>query len=104
MFRGDRLKQLRESRNYTHAELADLINVGFAQIYRFEAQKASPTADILAKLAEVFNVSADYLLGLTDEQAPHFRVDNLSPEEREVLAELRRGNKLAAIRAIAGDK
>ena len=100
MFRGDRLKHLREGKNYTHQELANLLGVGYAQIYRFEAGKADPGSDVLALMASMFNVSTDYLLGIDDDPSPRIRVDNLSSKEREVLSAMRRGEVVEAIRAI----
>jgi transcriptional regulator with XRE-family HTH domain len=103
MFRGDRLKQLREARQYTHAELAALLDVGYAQINRYEAGRTTPAGDVIVRIAEVFNVSTDYLLGLTDDQTPHFRVDNLSAKERAILSAVRHGDPMEAIRIIAND-
>ena len=104
MLLGDRLKQLREARQYTHAELAGLLNVGYAQIYRYEANRTVPSADILARMSHVFNVSTDYLLSLTDDPTPHFRVDNLSAKERAILRAVRDGDALEAIKVIVGDE
>lgn len=72
-----------------------------SQIWRWESGKVVPSADAIAKLAECLGVTTDYLLGLSDNPIPNMRVDNLSDVEREVLAALRRGDKLAAIDLIA---
>lgn len=100
MFRGDRLKQLRENKGYTHAQLAEMLEVGFAQIYRFETNK-QPSSDTVAKMAQIFNVSSDYLLGLTHDPSPHFQADELTSQERKILTALRQGNGMEAIRLIA---
>lgn len=103
MFRGDRLKDLREARHLTHQELADLLSVGYAQIYRFEAGKVDPGGDVLARIADLFKVSIDYLMDKTDDPIPYLKVDNLSSEEREVISAMRNGNRMEAIRIIAKD-
>lgn len=103
MLQGERLRKLREARGYTHAELAELLNLGVRQISRYEGSETDPDGHIVARMAEVFNVSADYLLGLTDSPDPHFRVDNLTNRERRVLAALRRGEQIEAMRAILSE-
>jgi len=101
--RGDRLKKLRESRRMTHAELAELLGLGVRQISRYESGVNDPTGDVLIKIAEVFNVSTDYLLGIVDDPTPHLRVDNLTEQERAVVAAMRRGDTTAAIKTIVAD-
>lgn len=104
MLYGDRLKSLRESRKYTHQELALLLEVGFAQIYRYEAGKNEPTADVLTRIAKLFDVSIDYLVGLTDAPLPPgFAISTLTEKEQGVLAALRRGENYEAIKLIVND-
>jgi transcriptional regulator with XRE-family HTH domain len=104
MLRGDRLKTLRENKGYTHQELADLLNVGSAQIWRYEVGKTAPSADVLARIAQVFDVSVDYLLNLTDEPLPPAVLEgDLSAKERNVVAALRRGENYEAIKLIVGE-
>src|SRR5258707_14788734 len=99
MLRGDRLKNLRESKGYTHQELADLLSVGSAQIWRYEAGKTAPSADVLARVAQVFGVSGDYLLDLTDEPLPpRGSESDLSTKKRSVGAGLRPGENYKAIK------
>ena len=100
-FQGARLKQLREDKHLTHTDLAGELDVSFAQIYRFESGKASPDADVLDRMAEVFGVSADYLLGRSDDLNAHLGVDDLAEDEREILNALRRGDNMAAVKIIA---
>ena len=61
-----RLKELRESKNLTIVALAKEINVSDAAISRWENQLRIPNIVDLRKIAEFFNVSADYLIGLQD--------------------------------------
>ena len=104
MLRGDRLKALRESRGFTHQELANSLDIGSAQIWRYEAGKISPTAEVLARMAQVFDVSVDYLLDLTNEPLPPgVSKSDLSEKERNVVAALRRGENYEAIKLIIGE-
>jgi transcriptional regulator with XRE-family HTH domain len=101
MLQGDRLKELRESKGYTHQQLAEFLDLGTTQIWRYETGKTDPAGDILARIAKVFNVSVDYLLGLTDEATPpRLTQTDLSAVERDVLDALRRGEKVEAIKLI----
>ena len=61
-----RLKELRQNKKLTILELAKKINVSDAAISRWENQLRIPNIVDLKKIAEFFNVSADYLLGLQD--------------------------------------
>ena len=61
-----RLKELRIEKNLSHLQLAREINVSNAAISRWENQLRVPNIIELKKIAEFFNVSADYLLGLTE--------------------------------------
>lgn len=61
---GKRLKGLRESRNVTQQQLADVLNVGRATIAGYETKDKSPDYDRLRLIAQFFNVTTDYLLGM----------------------------------------
>lgn len=64
MLFGDRIKQLRENAGMTQAELGKLIGVSDRVLGYYESNERFPRKqDVIAKLAEVFNVSVDYLLG-----------------------------------------
>jgi len=62
-----RIKELREEKRITQTELAKKIEVSRAIIGFWENDKAEPTAPNIAALANFFNVTADYLLGLENE-------------------------------------
>jgi len=103
--RGDRLRHLREALDYTQEYLAELLNVGVLQIYRYESEKNEPSGEVVAKLAQIFGVSSDYLLGLVEDPTPSsMEGQRLSPKERAVLAALRRGERMEAIKLIANDE
>ncbi len=95
---GQRLKELRQKHNHTQGSLADLMNTNARQIWRWESGENTPDSDSLAMLAKVLEVSADYLLGLTDEPS---RSAGLSDDEIQVIRAMRRGDGMEAIRVIA---
>src|SRR5262245_7746629 len=98
MFRGDRLRELRLKNFHTHEGTAKLLNINIRMVTRYENNEVAPSADVVIRMADVFNVSADYLLGRTDDPTPCAQTNDLTPAEQEVLAALRRGDRLAAIR------
>ena len=63
---AQRLKGLREEKHLTYVELAKELTVSYTTISRWENQQRVPNIIELKKIAEFFNVSADYLLGLQD--------------------------------------
>lgn len=64
---GDRLKKLREDQGMTQYELAELLNVSRQSIGGYENDNVDPGIDTLVNIANIFNISLDYLLCRTDE-------------------------------------
>ena len=62
----DRLKELRKERGITQQELSNALDCSQSMIARWEKGECDATGAIIVKLALYFNVTADYLLGLTD--------------------------------------
>lgn len=60
---GDRLRALRERSGKTQRELAALLCINRVSYTQYENNKRTPPPDTLRKLAIIFNVSVDYLLG-----------------------------------------
>lgn len=67
----DRLKSLRKSKGVTQEELAQAIGVERSSIGKYEGSKpVMPSQEIVAALADFFNVSIDYLMDRTDDSTP----------------------------------
>lgn len=64
-----RLKELRIENGETQKELAKSIEVGRTTISEYESGKIVPKQEGLLKLANHFNVSVDYLTGVSNERA-----------------------------------
>lgn len=63
---GSRIRELREDKRLTQPQLAELIGVSKSVVSFWENDVNEPKASYIARLAEVFGVSAGYLLGLED--------------------------------------
>lgn len=66
---GERLKKLRTNRHMTQEELGSIFNPPLSQstVGTYENGKRQPTLENLVLISKHFNVTTDYLLGLTDE-------------------------------------
>lgn len=65
-----RLKELRKSKNISQLKLALDLNTNQNTISRYETGEREPGIAELIKIAGYFNVSVDYLLGITDNPDP----------------------------------
>ena len=63
----ERLKELRIEKGLTQTQLAKELRVNKRTISNWEVGERQPDLDTLEVIAKYFNVSYDYLLGLTDE-------------------------------------
>ena len=64
---GRRLKELREEKNLTQKQVEKQLNLNEVTYLRYEKSQREPSLSVLADLSVFFDVSVDYLLGLTDE-------------------------------------
>ena len=63
---GKRLKELREERDLTQKQVADALKINSVTYLHYEKSQREPPLILLMEMAEFFNVSTDYLLGLKD--------------------------------------
>ena len=61
---GERLKKLRLEEGLTQQQLADKLRVTKSVVSYYELQERYPSPEILIKIASIFHVSSDFLLGL----------------------------------------
>lgn len=59
---GSRLKALRKKYNYTGEEVGNMLKVSKVAIYNWEKDIRSPNPDVIEKLANIYEVSTDYLI------------------------------------------
>ena len=83
---AERIKKLRKEKKMSQSELAQMVGTDIRQISRYESGKILPYAETIVKIANVFDVTTDYLL---IENAPRkpFRFDET--ELLEHLEEIR---------------
>lgn len=67
----NRLRSMREDRDYTQAEIGRILQKSQQGYNHIEAGRAELKIDDLIKLCQFYNVSADYLIGLIDEIKPY---------------------------------
>ncbi len=63
-----RLKQLRESRKLKQRDVAQRLNIHRTTYTKYETAETYPPLDIFRDICAVLNVSADWLLGLAEEE------------------------------------
>ena len=63
---GQRLKELREEMGLTQKQLAEKMQINSVTYLHYEKEQREPPLALLADFARFFDVTVDYLLGLTD--------------------------------------
>ena len=91
---SERLKELRKQAHLTQVELASKLGIVQSSYADWERGKKKPTQDNLVKIAQILNVSVDYLVGNSEEKADEldniellFRMNSkgLTDEEKKVF-------------------
>ena len=72
---AERLKELRKQANLTQVELAKQLGIGQSSYADWERGKKNPTQENLIRLAQILNVSVDYLVG--NSEAKSEALDNI---------------------------
>ena len=65
-----RIRALREDNDMTQAKIAQLLQVGQKTYSDYELGKTRIPVDSLIKLAKLYNVSMDYICGVSDTRKP----------------------------------
>ena len=66
----NRLKELREEKGYSQVELSKLLEMEQTNYSKYERGNRSIGIKTLKSLCQIYNISADYILELTDEKRP----------------------------------
>ena len=91
---GKRLRELRKENGYTIEQFADMVGISKSTLGYYENDKRMPDIEILARIANVLNVNADYLIGRTNTTAQKGKMKTvceftgLSDRAAEYLSEL----------------
>ncbi|MDI3528305.1 MAG: hypothetical protein PWQ23_124 [Thermoanaerobacter sp.] len=102
---GDRIKQLRLENNLTQEEFGKIFGIVKSTVSMYESNKSTPDDELKKKIAEYFNVSLDWLMGVSDirnpadeiteavEDDPDLRIierarQKMSPKDRERMMKI----------------
>ena len=83
---GIRVAKLRAAKGLSQAQLAERIGITKSMVSAYENSIRMPSYPVLIKIARVFNVSVDYLLGM--ENSPVLRTDGLTEKQIAVVQDV----------------
>lgn len=63
---GQTLKELRNEKQLTQQELGYMLNLSKANVSKYESNTLEPNIETIQIISRIFNVSSDYLLGLSN--------------------------------------
>ncbi|WP_240455732.1 helix-turn-helix domain-containing protein [Virgibacillus sp. Bac332] len=92
---GERLRLSRMRKNLTQIEAAKKLNISNNVLSSYERDARDPDTKMLRSLSELYNVSSDFLLGLSDhpERKSHERKSQLDNAFSEIVQELTNGSE-----------
>ena len=80
---GNRLRTLRKQKNLTQKQLASQIGVKNSIISFYEMGDRLPSPEIIVKLAAIFHVSADFLMGIDKKEV--IDISDLNEDDKMVI-------------------
>ncbi len=83
---GEKLKSLRIDKKMTQKQVADRIGLAISAVSSYESGSRYPSYDVLLKLARIFHVSTDYLLGITETR--NIDATGLNDDEINMISQL----------------
>lgn len=78
-----RLRELREENEYTQKDIADKIGLTKSAYGYYERGKSVPDAQTLVQLSKIFDVTTDYLLGLSEDKKP---IEDITERLRKITS------------------
>lgn len=92
---GDIISKLRKDKKLSQQELATRLNISKSSLAMYETNKRQPNFDLVNRIADYFDVTADYLLGRVDQPDSYISIafedggeEPLSEDEKEHLEEM----------------
>ena len=84
---GTKLRELRKERNWTQGQVAERIGGTASIVSAYENGIRQPSYEALIRLARLYGVSSDYLLGISGSQ--HLvSLDGLTPSKIALVSQL----------------
>lgn len=77
---GERLKRARERKGLTQSQVADVTSISNKSLSRYENGASAPDPETILELLRLYDVSADYIMGLSNEMG-HCAGSSLTPPE-----------------------
>ena len=71
-----RIKDLREDRDITQKEIAEYLKITQQQYSLYEKGTRTMPIDLIIELAKFYNVTIDYITGLTNDPKPNWNIKN----------------------------
>lgn len=91
---GERISLIRKQLKWSQEDLAKKVGTSAPIIGRYERDEIKPSIEVAAKMAELLNVSLDYLVGKTDVLLDNkimnriTEIQKLSPDEQKTVFSL----------------
>ncbi|WP_278278369.1 helix-turn-helix domain-containing protein [Alkalibacter saccharofermentans] len=76
---GEKIRCLREEKNMTQKQLAEILGISQQAVGKWEKGINEPDFETIVKLCDIFGVASDYILG---------RIETASPTPKEQIVEL----------------
>ena len=83
---GEKVRALREARGLSQVQFAELLGVTKGMISAYETSVRMPSYKVLIRIARLFGVSTDYLLGLECKEG--MDTSGLNARQKQLVAEL----------------
>ena len=89
---GERLAEVRKDNGEKQADLAKKLSVSLAAVRSWEQDKSSPSHDVLVHICQLYQISSDYLLGISNIDPVYVQrqyESQLSEEDMRALKDFR---------------
>ncbi|OPX92466.1 MAG: HTH-type transcriptional regulator ImmR [Pelotomaculum sp. PtaB.Bin104] len=83
---GVRLRELRESKNLSQTQVAKRLSLTRSSVSGYENNIAVPSIDVLSKMALLYGVTTDYILGIDNRKV--IVLDGLTEREASVVQDM----------------
>lgn len=85
-----RLKELRESRRFSLSDVAERLHIAKSTYAGYEYGRRSVPNELLKEIAEIYNVTTDYILGLSDGVSDWRSVDDVAANAPDISEEMKK--------------
>lgn len=88
---GERIRELRIEKGYDQQKICDLLNIEQSTLSNYENDRRIPKLDFIVILADIFQVSTDYILGKTElKNYNSYRPQLTASDEKDIQKDLKR--------------